>query len=433
MSLPKVAIVGYPNVGKSTLVNRLSATRETVVHSEAGVTRDRKEVAADWNGVAFTLVDTGGVDMEDPDVLAESVRDQARAALADADLAVLVVDARAGLRPGDAELAAELRGGSLPVLVAANKVDDFGQAGLAAEFYGLGLGDPLPVSATQGLGTGDLLDRIAERLPQVEETEEEDTVRLALIGRPNVGKSSLVNKLLGEERVIVDDRAGTTRDSIDTAIELDGRQVVLVDTAGLRRRAKVAGTIDYYAQLRSERAAERADVAIVVCDADEGVTSADLSVAEMAMQNNCATVIALNKWDVTRTDLEDAKARVTQKLRQRPPVLAVSAKSGRGLTRMVAAALERADRSREQIQTAQLNRFLSDLQNEKQAPAKRGRRLRMYYMAQFQTSPPRFAVQVNDRALVTRSYAYFLENRLRQRWKLDGVPLVIDFKGKDRD
>ena len=433
MSLPKVAIVGYPNVGKSTLVNRLSATRETVVHSEAGVTRDRKEVAADWNGVAFTLVDTGGVDMEDPDVLAESVRDQARAALADADLAVLVVDARAGLRPGDAELAAELRGGSLPVLVAANKVDDFGQAGLAAEFYGLGLGDPLPVSATQGLGTGDLLDRIAERLPQVEEAEEEDTVRLALIGRPNVGKSSLVNKLLGQERVIVDDRAGTTRDSIDTAIELDGRQVVLVDTAGLRRRAKVAGTIDYYAQLRSERAAERADVAIVVCDANEGVTSADLSVAEMAMQNNCATVIALNKWDVTRTDLEDAKARVTQKLRQRPPVLAVSAQSGRGLTRMVAAALERADRSREQIQTAQLNRFLSDLQNEKQAPAKRGRRLRMYYMAQFQTSPPRFAVQVNDRALVTRSYAYFLENRLRQRWKLDGVPLVIDFKGKDRD
>jgi GTPase len=432
MSLPKVAIVGYPNVGKSTLVNRLSSTRETVVHAEAGVTRDRKEVAADWNGVAFTLIDTGGVDMEDEDVLAESVRDQARAALADADLAVLVVDARAGLRPGDAELAAELRGGSLPVLVAANKVDDFGQAGLAAEFYGLGLGDPLPVSATQGLGTGDLLDRITERLPNVDEAEEEDVVRLALIGRPNVGKSSLVNKLLGQERVIVDDRAGTTRDAIDTSIELDGRQVVLVDTAGLRRRSKVAGTVDYYAQLRSERAAERADVAIVVCDADEGVTSEDLRVAEMAMQNNCATVIALNKWDVTRTDLEDAKARVTQKLRQRPPVLAVSAKSGRGLTRMVAVALERADRSREQIQTAQLNRFLSDLQIEKQAPAKRGKRLRMYYMAQFQTSPPRFAVQVNDRSLVTRSYAYFLENRLRAQWKLDGVPLVIDFKGKDR-
>ncbi len=434
MSRPKVAVVGYPNVGKSTLVNRLSSTRETVVHEQAGVTRDRKEVDADWNGVEFTLIDTGGIDIADDDVLGESVRHQARAALADADLGVLVVDARAGLRPGDAELAAELRGGPLPVVVVANKVDDFGQAGMASEFYGLGLGDPLPVSATQGLGTGDLLDLIAERLPKGDSDEDEETpVRLALIGRPNVGKSSLVNKLLGQERVIVDDRAGTTRDAIDTQIELDGRQVVLVDTAGLRRRPKVAGTVDYYAQLRSERAAERADVAIVVCDANEGLTSEDLRVADVAMQNDCATVIALNKWDVTRTDLEDAKARVTQKLRQRPPVLAVSAQSGRGLARLVAAALERADRSTEQIQTAQLNRFLSDLQTAKSPPAKRGRRLKMYYMAQFQTSPPRFAVQVNDRALVTRSYAYFLENRLRERWKLDGVPLVIDYKGKDRD
>ncbi|HEU0023250.1 MAG TPA: ribosome biogenesis GTPase Der, partial [Thermoleophilaceae bacterium] len=267
MSRPKVAVVGYPNVGKSTLVNRLSGTRETVVHEEAGVTRDRKEVDADWNGVGFTLVDTGGVDLADPDALAESVRQQARAALADADLGVLVVDARAGLRPGDAELADELRGGALPVLVVANKVDDFGQAGLAAEFYGLGLGDPLPVSATQGLGTGDLLDLITERLPRSDGEQETDVVRLALIGRPNVGKSSLVNRLLGQERVIVDPRAGTTRDAIDTPIEVDGRAVVLVDTAGLRRRSKVAGTVDYYAQLRSERAAERADVAIVVCDA----------------------------------------------------------------------------------------------------------------------------------------------------------------------
>jgi GTPase len=290
------------------------------------------------------------------------------------------------------------------------------------------------VSATQGLGTGDLLDRITERLPRDgEEPDEEATVRLALIGRPNVGKSSLVNKLLGEQRVIVDDRAGTTRDAIDTQIELDGREVVLVDTAGLRRRSKVAGTVDYYAQLRSERAAERADVAIVVCDSTEGVTSEDLRIADVAMQNNCATVIALNKWDETRTDLEDAKARVARKLRQRPPVLAVSAKSGRGLTRMIAAALERADRSREQIQTAQLNRFLADLQTIRQPPAKRGKRLRMYYMSQFQTAPPRFAVQINDRNLVTRDYAYFLENRLRDRWKLDGVPLIIDFKGKDRD
>jgi GTPase len=427
MKRSKVAVLGYPNVGKSTLVNRLSGTRETVVHEQAGVTRDRKEVDADWNGLGFTLIDTGGVDMAGEHDMAEEIRRQSLTALADSQLAVLVVDARAGLRPGDAELARELRGGPVPVIVAANKVDEGRQEGLAAEFYGLGLGEPMPVSATQGLGTGDLLDRIVERLPDGD-AEASEVLRLALIGRPNVGKSSLLNRLLGEERVIVTPRPGTTRDSIDTRIAFDGREVVLVDTAGLRRRTKVAGTVDFYAQLRSEQAAERADVAIVVCDASEGVTSEDFRVAEMAMKAKCATVIALNKWDVTQTDLEDGKARVAKKLRQRPPVMAVSAQTGRGLKRLVAEALELADRSAGWIQTAELNRFLSDLQSERQPPAVRGKRLRMYYMAQFDTRPPRFAVQVNNRGLVTRDYAYFLENRLRDRWKLHGVPLVIDFK-----
>ncbi|HEY1275295.1 MAG TPA: ribosome biogenesis GTPase Der [Thermoleophilaceae bacterium] len=431
MKRAKVAVVGYPNVGKSTLVNRLSGTREAVVHEQAGVTRDRKEVDADWNGVGFTLVDTGGVDLAEEDEMSEAVRRQARAAIAEADLALLIVDARAGLRPGDAELAGELRGGPVPVIVAANKVDDFGQAGLAAEFYGLGLGDPVAVSATQGLGTGDLLDLVVERLPAAQETEEE-TSRLAFIGRPNVGKSSLVNRLLGEERVIVTPVAGTTRDAIDTRIEFAGRPVTLVDTAGLRRRTKVAGTVDYYAQLRSERAAERAAVAVVVCDAAEGVTSEDFRIAEMAMKKKCATVVALNKWDVTRTDLEDAKARVTKKLRQRPQVMAVSAKTGRGIKRLVAEALRLADRSAQWIQTADLNRFLGDLQSEREPPAVRAKRLRMYYMAQYETAPPRFAIQVNNRGLITRHYAYFLENRLRERYGLHGVPLVIDFKGRER-
>jgi GTP-binding protein len=427
MTPPKVAVVGYPNVGKSTLVNRLSGTREAVVHERPGVTRDRKEVEAEWNGVGFALVDTGGVDQAGEHELADEIRRQALAALADADLAVLVVDARAGLRPGDAELAVELRRGPVPVIVAANKVDEARQQGLAAEFYALGLGDPIAVSATQGLGTGDLLDAIVARLPE-HEVAEDEAVRLALIGRPNVGKSSLLNRLLGEERVIVAPEAGTTRDAIDTRIEVDDREVVLVDTAGLRRRTKVAGTVDYYAQLRSEQAADRAQVAIVVCDAAEAVTSADLRVAEIAMQKKCATVIALNKWDVTRTDLEDAKARVARKLRQRPPVLAVSAKTGRGLKRLVAEALALADRSASWIPTPELNRFLGDLQSRRQPAAVRGKRLRMYYMAQFETSPPRFAVQVNNRGLVTRDYAYFLENQLRERYGLAGVPLVIDFK-----
>jgi GTPase len=427
MKRPTVAVVGYPNVGKSTLVNRLSGTREAVVHEDAGVTRDRKEIDADWNGVGFTLVDTGGVDFAGEHEMAEEIRRQALTALADADLAVLVVDARAGLRPGDAELARELQGGRVPVLVAANKVDDARQSGLATEFYGLGLGDPLPVSATQGLGTGDLLDQIVNRLPQIT-AEREEVTRLAVIGRPNVGKSSLVNRLLGEERVIVTDVAGTTRDSIDTRIDFEGREVILVDTAGLRRRTKVAGTVDYYAQLRSEQAAERADVAIVVCDASDGVTSEDLRIAELAMKQKCATVIALNKWDVTTTDLEHAKARVRQKLRQRPQVMAVSAKTGRGLKRLVAEALHLADRSAQWIPTPELNRFVSDLQAIRQPPAVRGKRLRIYYMSQYETKPPRCAVQVNNRGLVTRDYAYFLENRMRERYKLEGVPLVIDFK-----
>ena len=435
MTRPTVAVVGYPNVGKSTLVNRLSGTREAVVHQDAGVTRDRKEIDADWNGVGFTLVDTGGVDFAGEHQMAEEIRRQALMALESADLAVLVVDARAGLRPGDAELARELRGGGVPVIVAANKVDDARQTGLATEFYGLGLGDPLAVSATQGLGTGDLLDLIVQRLPEVTEEREEAT-RLAMIGRPNVGKSSLVNRLLGEERVIVTDVAGTTRDAIDTRIKFEDREVVLVDTAGLRRRTKVAGTVDYYAQLRSEQAAGRADVAIVVCDASEGVTSDDLRVAELAMKQKCATVIALNKWDITQTDLEDAKAKVARKLRQRPQVMAVSATSGRGMKRLVAEALWLADRSAQKISTPELNRFLGDLQALREPPAVRGKRLRMYYMTQFETSPPRFAIQVNNRGLVTRDYAYFLENRLRERYKLEGVPLVIDFKtsrGRSRD
>ena len=259
-------------------------------------------------------------------------------------------------------------------------------------------------------------------------------MRLAVIGRPNVGKSSLVNKLLGEERVIVADEAGTTRDPVDTRIEVEGRPVTLVDTAGLRRRTKVAGSVDYYAQLRSERAAERAQVAIVMCDATEGVTSEDFRIAEMAMNKNCCTVIALNKWDATETDLEDARARLAQKLRQRPRLMAVSAQSGRGLQRLIAEALTIADRAAERVSTPELNRFLSDLQGARQPPATRGKRLRMYYMAQFQVTPPRFAVQVNDRSLITRSYGYFLENQLRERFGLEGVPLVIDYKtsGGDR-
>ena len=433
--LPKVAVVGYPNVGKSTLVNRLSGTRETVTHSEPGVTRDRKEVAADWNGVEFALVDTGGVDLTDERALSRQVQEQARHALGDATVALLVVDGTAGLRPGDAELADLLRRAPIPVVLAVNKLDRGADAPAAAEFHGLGLGEPTPVSAAHGVGTGDLLDRIAALVREhATEAAEPDPneVRLAVIGRPNVGKSSLVNAFLGQERVIVSEQAGTTRDSIDTRLEVDGRSLVLVDTAGLRRRPKVAGTVDYYAQLRSERAAERADVALVVCDATEGVTSQDLAVAALAMRTGCATIVVLNKWDVTKTELEDAKHRVATKLRLRPRVLTASALSGRNITRLIVEAVALADRARGRIPTAELNRFLAELASERQPPAVRGRRLRIYYGTQVEAGPPRFRFYVNDRTLIVRDFAYFLENRLRQRYRLEGVPLVIDYADRER-
>ena len=432
----KVAVVGYPNVGKSSLVNRLTQSREAVVHERPGITRDRKELSTEWNGRRLTLIDTGGVDLEDEDPLAVSIQDQARAALADAEVALFVVDARAGLRPGDEELADILRRSHKPVIVAANKIDGPNDLPLAADFHRLGLGDPQAVSAAQGLGTGDLLDRLAELAPEeAEEEEDERLVRLAVIGRPNVGKSSLVNAFLGRDRVIVSDVAGTTRDAIDTPIEVDGRPLILVDTAGIRRAAKVAESVEYYTTLRSQRAAERADVALVVCDANDGVTTQDLRIADLAMRSGCATAVVLNKWDTTsgdEFDLDHERARVHQKLRLRPRVLTASALTGRHVNRLLVEALSLADRYSHRIATPELNRFLADVTASRSPPAKQGHRLKMLYMAQIGTKPPRFSISVNSRQRVTRDYAYFVENRLRERYGLDGIPLVIDFAERKR-
>ncbi len=427
--LPQVAVVGFPNVGKSTLVNRLAGGREAVVHAEAGVTRDRKRIECEWNGARFALVDTGGVDLSAGDELSRAVQEQSRAAIAEADAVVLVVDARAGLRPGDAELAAVLRGAEIPVVVVANKIDRPADEYMAAEFHKLGLGAPHAVSAAHGHGTGDLLDAVAAIASDVDvEPPGDAAVRIAIIGRPNVGKSSLLNAFLGAERVIVSDRAGTTRDAIDTAIEVDGRSVVLVDTAGLRRRARIAGTVAYYAQLRSERAAERADVAIVVCDASEGLAADDLRAAELAMRSGCATVVALNKWDVGQVDLGDAAARLHKRLRLRPPIVVCSAATSRGIPELLATALGLAERRADRIPTPELNRLLQDVVATTPPPSRRGgKRLRLYYIAEVGTAPPRFAIQVNDRRLIVRDWAYHLENRIRAAYGLDGVPVIIDF------
>ena len=427
-ALPTVAVVGFPNVGKSTLVNRLVGGTEAVTSPEPGVTRDRKRMRSEWNGLAFELIDTGGIDLGDEAELARDIQTQARLAIAEADAVLMVVDGRAGVRAGDAELARTLRGGKVPVLVVVNKADRPNDFGITAEFHALGLGEPLAVSATHGLGTGDLLDAIVvalgERPPR---EEEDDAVRVAVIGRPNVGKSSLVNAFLGSDRVIVSDLAGTTRDAIDSELEVEGRRLILVDTAGLRRRSKVAGTVDYYAQLRSERAVERADVAIVVCDAAEGVTSEDLRVSEMAMKAGCATLLVLNKWDLTTTDIDDARARVARKSRLRPAVITCSATRGRNVQALLPRALELADRAGERVPTPELNRFVNAAVAKNPPPSRRGRRLKLFYSAQIGERPPRFAIQVNDRKLITRDWAYYLENRMREEYELEGVPLVIDF------
>ncbi len=432
--IPQIAIVGFPNAGKSTLINRLVGGREAVVHSEPGVTRDRKALECEWNGVRFQLVDTGGVDLAAGDSLSRAVQDQARAAIADADAVMFMVDARSGLGPGDAEIATLLRGSEQPVIVVANKIDSPADEPLAAELHKLGLGEPHPTSATQGLGIGDLLDRLADLAAALagDGEDEADPIRLAVIGRPNVGKSSLVNRFLGSERVIVSETAGTTRDAIDTRLEFEGHQLVLIDTAGLRRRTKVAGSVDYYAQLRSERAAQRADVAIVVCDASEGITAEDLRVAELAKRSNCATLVALNKWDVGETDLEDARARLEKRLRLRPKLITSSALTGRNVSDLLREAVRLAELARHRVPTPELNRFVADLVARRPPPVKRGRRLRLLYAAQIGTSPPRFAIQVNDRGLISRDWAFHLENRLREAYGWEGVPLIIDYVPRSR-
>jgi GTP-binding protein len=423
-----VAIVGFPNVGKSTLVNRLTATREAVVHEAPGVTRDRKELLCEWAGTTFRLFDTGGVDRADTGPFGRQVAEQARQAVEEADLVLLVVDATAGPTPGDEELAEILRRSRRPVVVVANKLDDPRRDADALEFHRLGLGDPLPVSALHGHGTGDLLDLIVERLPGTGEGPVgEEAVKVAILGRPNVGKSSLVNALLGRERVIVSEVPGTTRDAIDIVLRRDDRTLVLVDTAGLRRKRRARQGIEYYSELRTLRAAERADVALVLVDASEGVVDHDLTVADTARKAGCATIVVLAKWDVGVVRIEDVRPHLQSRIRQRPPVIAVSAVTGRGLERLLDLIEDVFSRYAGRIPTAELNRALQELREARQPPGRRGRRLNLLYGTQVTSRPPRFRLFVNDRSLVTRDYGYWLENELRRRFRLEGVPVSIDF------
>src|SRR5438094_883864 len=399
-----VAIVGFPNVGKSTLVNRLTGTRAAVVHEQPGVTRDRKELICEWRDKRFRLIDTGGVDIAGEDSITRSIADQAREAVAEADVVLFVVDAQIGITPGDEEVAQILRESHKPVLVIANKIDDPRQEALALELHRLGLGDPIPISGLHGHGTGDLLDEIVDYLgahgqrggPELPE----DAIRVAILGRPNVGKSSLVNKLLGRERVIVSEIPGTTRDSIDTVLERGDRTFVLVDTAGLRRKRRHRQGIEYYSELRALEAAERADVALVLIDASEGVVDQDLAVADIARKAGCATLVVLSKWDVSEVGIEDVRGQLRRRLRQRPAFIAVSAKTGRGLERLLDTVAELFDRYNTRVPTPELNRALEDLRERRQPPSRNGRRLNLLYAAQIHVRPPRFRIFVNDPGVV---------------------------------
>jgi GTP-binding protein len=430
-----VAVVGFPNAGKSTLVNRLTSSRHAVVDERPGVTRDRNEMTCEWRGRTFVLIDTGGLDVGDDSPMQAQVAAQARRAVEEADVVAVVIDARAGLAAGDEEIAQILRRSGRPVVVVANKIDDGAHEPAALELHSLGLGDPIPVSALHGRGTGDLLDAIVERLDAVEGGgrpvgDGADEIGVAILGRPNVGKSSLLNAILGRPRVIVSEQPGTTRDAIDTPFVRGERHFRLIDTAGLRRKRRHRQGIEYYSEVRALAAAERADVALVLIDSSEGVVEGDLGVADEARRAGCATIVVLSKWDIASTTVEDAADRLEGKLRQRPAIVTSSAVTGRNVERVLDTIEELFDRYTSRVGTGALNRAMAEIGSLREPPREGRKRLNMLYATQYRTRPPRFRIVTNDRSLVTRDYGYFVENQLRRRLGLEGCPVVIDFTSR---
>jgi GTPase len=430
---PTVAIIGYPNVGKSTLFNRITGSRDAVVAPESGVTRDRKEGEAEWGGREFIIVDTGGIDLQSEEPLGEEVRTQAQLALTEAAAAIFLVDGKVGLSPQDHEIAALLRRGSVPVVLAVNKYDAKLAQDNVHEYWQLGLGEPVGISAEHGLGIGDLLDEVVRHLPSEDSGGPSRVpIRVAIVGRPNVGKSSLLNVILGDKRTIVSARPGTTRDAIDTNLEFAGAQFTLIDTAGLRRPGKRTTTdVEYYSSLRALQALERSDVALIVVDASEGLVDLDLQVAYEAQRAKCATAVLFNKWDIAELDLDLTVARLKAKVQMKPPWLTVSAVTKRGIDRILPLAHELYAQYSARIPTAELNRWLEQLRAQRPPAGRGAKTLKTFYAVQYDTAPPRFKIMVNARGLVTRSYGYHLENRLREHYGLWGIPLVIDFEGKE--
>lgn len=437
---PVVAIVGRPNVGKSTLVNRLAGTNDAIVHESRGVTRDRSYHDADWNGREFILVDTGGIEpMKSDDVFSTSIRDQALAAAEEADVVLFVVDGSVGVTEEDESVARMLKRVKKPILLLVNKLDNPAREDERLwEFYSLGIGDPRPISAHHGHGTGDLLDEVVALLPEEEDCEPElypDALGVAIIGRPNAGKSSLFNKVIGSERSIVSDIAGTTRDAIDTYIERDGRRYRLVDTAGIRKKSTVYENIEYYSMVRGLRAIDRADVALLVVDSGVGMTEQDQKVANLAIERGCALVILLNKWDLLDDDYKREKAldTVARRMTLAPwaPMLRISALTGRSVEKIWKLIDEAAAERAKTISTSALNRFLTGLREFGHTIVDGKRRLRMHYVTQTGTNPPAFTFFVNHPDLVNDTYRRYVENRMRTEFGFKGTPIRLYFHKKN--
>lgn len=437
---PVVAIVGRPNVGKSTLVNRLAGTNDAIVHESRGVTRDRSYHDADWNGREFILVDTGGIEpMKSDDVFSTSIRDQALAAAEEADVVLFVVDGSVGVTEEDESVARMLKRVKKPILLLVNKLDNPAREDERLwEFYSLGIGDPRPISAHHGHGTGDLLDEVVALLPEEEDSEPElypDALGVAIIGRPNAGKSSLFNKVIGSERSIVSDIAGTTRDAIDTYIERDGRRYRLVDTAGIRKKSTVYENIEYYSMVRGLRAIDRADVALLVVDSGVGMTEQDQKVANLAIERGCALVILLNKWDLLDDDYKREKAldTVARRMTLAPwaPMLRISALTGRSVEKIWKLIEEAAAERAKTISTSALNRFLTGLREFGHTIVDGKRRLRMHYVTQTGTNPPAFTFFVNHPDLVNDTYRRYVENRMRTEFGFKGTPIRLYFHKKN--
>lgn len=433
--MPLVAIVGRPNVGKSTFFNRLTESKDAIVYDEPGVTRDRVYGDALWNGVRFSVVDTGGFVHGSDDVFESAIREQATIAMDDADAILLVTDSMTGVTDLDVNLAELLRRGTTPVFVVVNKADNDSRRLDAAEFYRLGFEHVFPISSINGTGTGELLDAVVEALPGSERDEEDTRLRIAFIGRPNVGKSSLTNALVGEERAIVTDIAGTTRDSLDTPIKVHGREIVLVDTAGLRRRSKVKENVEFYSTLRTQRALERCDVAVLLLDGVDGLQAQDITVLKEAERLRKGLVIVVNKWDLVEKETNTARdyeRRIKDRLQTLSyvPVVFVSALTKQRAPKVLELAMQVGDERARRIPTAKLNEVVQAALEAHTPPPYRGAQVRIKFATQVAERPPVFAFFANHPQGVADSYKRFLENRLRAAFGFVGVPLVLAFKQK---